>query len=113
MSRIAKKPIELPSGVEFSVSGREVSAKGPKGNLELRLRTFGDLYLVGFADLGDVQADDMKIVVDEWNYSGGPGLRFDSPIGLVRLDVGFRLNDTGVYPDEPSWAIYFGLGETF
>jgi large subunit ribosomal protein L6 len=33
MSRIAKKPIEVPSGVEFSINGREFSAKGPKGNL--------------------------------------------------------------------------------
>ena len=33
MSRIAKKPIEVPSGVEFKVNGREVSAKGPKGEL--------------------------------------------------------------------------------
>ncbi len=37
MSRIAKKPIELPNGVEFSVNGREVSAKGPKGNLSVTL----------------------------------------------------------------------------
>ncbi len=37
MSRIAKQPIELPSGVEFSVSGREVSAKGPKGSLSMTL----------------------------------------------------------------------------
>lgn len=37
MSRIAKKPIELPSGVEFSINGSEVSAKGPKGNLSLTL----------------------------------------------------------------------------
>ena len=37
MSRIAKKPIELPNGVEFSVNGREVSAKGPKGYLTLTL----------------------------------------------------------------------------
>ncbi len=37
MSRIAKKPIELPNGVEFSISGREVSAKGPKGNLSVTL----------------------------------------------------------------------------
>ncbi len=37
MSRIAKKPIELPNGVEFSVNGREVSAKGPKGNLSVVL----------------------------------------------------------------------------
>ncbi len=37
MSRIAKKPIELPNGVEFKFDGREVSAKGPKGNLSITL----------------------------------------------------------------------------
>ena len=37
MSRIAKKPIELPNGVELSVNEREVSAKGPKGNLSVTL----------------------------------------------------------------------------
>jgi len=37
MSRIAKKPIELPKGVEFSINGREVSAKGPKGSLSVTL----------------------------------------------------------------------------
>ncbi|MCY4180268.1 MAG: 50S ribosomal protein L6, partial [Litoreibacter sp.] len=31
MSRIGKKPIDLPSGVEASVSGQTVSVKGPKG----------------------------------------------------------------------------------
>ena len=37
MSRIAKKPIEIPGGVDFSVNGREVSAKGPKGKLSITL----------------------------------------------------------------------------
>ena len=37
MSRIAKQPIEIPGGVEFSVNGREVSAKGPKGQLKVTL----------------------------------------------------------------------------
>ena len=31
MSRIGKKPIELPSGVSASVSGQTVEVKGPKG----------------------------------------------------------------------------------
>jgi large subunit ribosomal protein L6 len=31
MSRIGKRPVELPSGVEASVSGQTVSVKGPKG----------------------------------------------------------------------------------
>jgi len=34
MSRIGKKPIELPSGVEANVSGQTVSVKGPKGTRE-------------------------------------------------------------------------------
>ena len=31
MSRIGKKPVDLPSGVEASVSGQTVQVKGPKG----------------------------------------------------------------------------------
>ena len=31
MSRIGKKPVELPSGVSASVSGQTIEVKGPKG----------------------------------------------------------------------------------
>jgi large subunit ribosomal protein L6 len=37
MSRIAKAPIELPSGVEFNCSDEQIRVKGPKGNLEMKL----------------------------------------------------------------------------
>jgi len=37
MSRIAKAPIELPSGVEIKIAASEVSVKGPKGNLVQKL----------------------------------------------------------------------------
>jgi large subunit ribosomal protein L6 len=37
MSRIAKAPIALPSGVDFKIQDGEVSVKGPKGNLALQL----------------------------------------------------------------------------
>lgn len=37
MSRIGKTPIEIPSGVEVKVSGNEVRAKGPKGELSRSL----------------------------------------------------------------------------
>jgi large subunit ribosomal protein L6 len=33
MSRIGKKPIDIPAGVEVKVNGNEVSVKGPKGTL--------------------------------------------------------------------------------
>lgn len=84
-----------------------------QGSLELRLRAFGDVSLVGFVDMGDVQAEDLSYVPSQWNYAAGPGLRYNSPLGVFRLDVGFRLNEPGVYPDEPGWAAYFGVGETF
>jgi large subunit ribosomal protein L6 len=37
MSRVAKNPIKLPSGVDLKISGSQLSVKGPKGNLELLL----------------------------------------------------------------------------
>jgi large subunit ribosomal protein L6 len=39
MSRIAKAPVELPSGVEFSLSGSTVTMKGSKGTLTLELNS--------------------------------------------------------------------------
>ena len=33
MSRIGKKPVELPSGVSATVSGQTIEVKGPKGTL--------------------------------------------------------------------------------
>ncbi|MDP6616710.1 MAG: 50S ribosomal protein L6, partial [Gammaproteobacteria bacterium] len=35
MSRIAKKPVELPSGVEVNQAGGELKVKGPKGELSM------------------------------------------------------------------------------
>ena len=39
MSRIAKAPVELPSGVEFSQSGNVVTMKGSNGSLSLELNS--------------------------------------------------------------------------
>ncbi|OBB35991.1 50S ribosomal protein L6 [Mycobacterium sp. 852002-51961_SCH5331710] len=35
MSRIGKQPVPVPSGVDVSIDGQNVSVKGPKGSLEL------------------------------------------------------------------------------
>jgi len=47
MSRIGKKPVELPSGVSASVSGQTVEVKGPKGTRSFKA------------------TDDVTIVVDD------------------------------------------------
>ena len=37
MSRIGQKPVPIPDGVKVDVSGKDIVAKGPKGELRLRL----------------------------------------------------------------------------
>src|SRR3954452_5620543 len=52
MSRIGKAPIPVPSGVDVTLSGRNVSVKGPKGTLARELpgtitvRQDGEVLLV-------------------------------------------------------------------
>jgi large subunit ribosomal protein L6 len=37
MSRIGRTPVPVPTGVEITIEGRELTVKGPKGTLERRL----------------------------------------------------------------------------
>ncbi len=37
MSRIAKNPVEIPSGVEVSISGQSMSVKGKNGNMTMEV----------------------------------------------------------------------------
>ena len=47
MSRIGKKPIEIPSGVEAKIEGNMITVKGPKGTESV---TFRDEVKVSVAD---------------------------------------------------------------
>ena len=49
MSRIGKKPVPVPKGVEAKIDGQTVTAKGPKGQLEF---VVNDLCLVEMGDDG-------------------------------------------------------------
>lgn len=82
-------------------------------NAEVRVRTWKGLWAVGFVDMGDVQEEVATFAPSRLAWSAGPGLRYDSPIGMFRLDLGVRLNDPYPLYDEPRWALHFGLGESF
>jgi len=43
MSRVAKKPIALPKGVELNIQSEQVSVKGPKGTLTLDKPSYIDI----------------------------------------------------------------------
>lgn len=42
---------------------------------------------------------------DEWSYSVGTGIRYVSPIGLIKVDVGFGISETHV-----PFHLHFGIG---
>ena len=47
MSRIGKQPVQVPSGVDVTIAGRQVTVKGPKGTLE---HTVAEPIAVSFDD---------------------------------------------------------------
>jgi outer membrane translocation and assembly module TamA len=71
----------------------------------------GPFSIVGFTEFGDVKAASFSYDFATWNYTAGPGLRLKTPLGMVRADIGFRLNRLDAYPGERPFAFYVGLGE--
>jgi large subunit ribosomal protein L6 len=98
MSRIAKTPIELPSGVEINVQGREVKVKGPKGNLAMQLNPQVSLeqdeknYVVKPASNSDIpMAGTYRSLVN--NMVVGVSDGFEKKLTLV--GVGYRAQVQG------------------
>jgi outer membrane protein assembly complex protein YaeT len=90
------------------------------GSTELRLPVAGKLGAVLFLDYGNVWSDAWNFDVADLRYAVGPGLRYTTPIGPVRFDVGWQINpieglrvgDTP--PDEQRrWRIHLSIGQAF
>ena len=98
MSRIAKAPIELPSGVELNVQAGEVKVKGPKGNLAMKLHPGISLeqddknYLVKPASNLDIpMAGTFRALIS--NMVVGVSAGFEKKLTLV--GVGYRAQVQG------------------
>ncbi len=59
MSRIGKQPIILPEGVEFSVNGQDIKAKGKLGEMELRVH---DEVSIKLEDVANDDGKSAKVV---------------------------------------------------
>lgn len=68
MSRIGKRPVEVPSGVAATVDGNVITAKGPKGELSF---TLNDLVLAEMGDDGITVTprEDTKPARSQWGMS--------------------------------------------
>jgi outer membrane protein assembly factor BamA len=70
---------------------------------------------VVFLDGGDVTETPQQLDIRNLCWAVGAGLRLLTIVGAARVDVGYRLNRTGVDDPEPgsTWAFHIGLGEAF
>jgi len=89
-------------------------------NLELRtrvVRVFGrDLGIVTFVDGGNVFLNASDTSLAQLRGTVGLGFRYNSPLGPIRLDYGFKLSrlpfgTSGVL--EPGWTWHLSVGEAF
>jgi outer membrane protein insertion porin family/translocation and assembly module TamA len=98
------------------------------GSVELRFDISGPFGAVLFLDASDVSRKTFDIRLDYPHLSAGPGLRYVTPVGPVRVDFGYRLpglqriggsldprevpNDFNLGIKGP-FALHFSLGEAF
>jgi outer membrane protein assembly factor BamA len=78
-------------------------------------RIFGrDLAVVGFVDAGNVFQKASDLSLPRMRATLGFGARYDSPIGPLRLDFGFK-TDKFLFANytESRWEFHFSLGEVF
>jgi len=79
---------------------------------EARFRTAGALGFVGFFDAGYVGEEAFPDGTSgEWHTGAGIGLRYDTPIGPIRADIGVPLARAD--DSDESFQIYIGIGQAF
>ncbi len=118
-------PDRFYAGTESLLRGYErltvspLNAKGkPKGgrslavaNVEIRVRATEKLGWVGFFEIGNVWSDLWPQLNRTLLKSVGTGLRYHTPIGPVRLDIGVPLNRrSGI---DEAWEFYLNIGQAF
>ena len=84
-------------------------------NGELRVPVFGGLDAVGFLDTGNVFARTGDMDLGRLRSAVGFGIRYRSPVGPIRVDLGFKLNPQFLAPGVPErlTALHISLGQAF
>jgi outer membrane translocation and assembly module TamA len=85
---------------------------------EARFGIRGKLSGVAFIDGGNVWRDAWDVRLSDLRWAAGPGIRYDTPIGPVRFDLGVQLNPIdGLViegnPERRKWRVHFSIGQAF
>ncbi len=121
---------EIPRNVRFfaggpgSVRGFRLNRLGPldsdddpvggnslvEGNAELRFPIIGQLWGALFLDFGNVFSEPFTYRFNDLRYAVGRGIRYITPIGPIRLDVGFVIDPRS---NEDAARLEFSIGQAF
>ena len=80
------------------------------GNLELEQALTRAWSVVGFVDVGGVAATIEDYPFDEVLVSVGGGLRWNTPVGPLRIEYGYNLDPR---PTDPTGTLHFSIGFPF
>jgi outer membrane protein insertion porin family len=81
-----------------------------EGSLELRRPIWKELNGAVFLDFGQLSKRSFDIPVDDLQFSAGFGVSYATPVGPLRLDVGFPFKPPR---GDRSWQIHFSIGTYF
>lgn len=95
--------VDVPGGISGGRALFEASA-------EIRQDITDSIGLVGFADVGHVSDGSMPDFSGDIRVGAGIGLRYNTGLGPLRLDVAVPLNRQS---GDPNFAIYAGIGQAF
>ena len=89
-------------------------------NGELRIRVTRNLGLVTFLDAGNVYDRVQRLSFRRLRGGTGFGIRYRSPVGPIRVDLGFKLgerhffgSDEKTRQQEPLTALHISIGQAF
>ena len=84
-------------------------------NGEMRVGVVGPLQAVGFVDAGNVVARASTLRLNELRTTAGFGVRYRSPVGPIRLDLGFKLDRRELSPGrlERRSVWHISMGQAF
>jgi outer membrane protein assembly complex protein YaeT len=85
---------------------------------EARAALFGNLGGVVFVDAGNVWEDEWAFDLRDLRYDVGVGLRYRTPVGPIRFDLGYQLNPIeGLVVEGDAtprrWRVHFSIGQAF
>lgn len=84
-------------------------------NGEVRVEVWRDLGVVGFVDAGNVFGLVKEVSLGRLRSGAGIGLRYKSPIGPLRFDLGFKLGELQTFGGkrEGRRGVHFSIGQAF